>query len=214
MNIKTNQEKFRLWGLWILFSLIIIPVTYIFSLIVVLLVHGVVFGFSMTEGGTYLSQTLMQIAGGAVIGFGTGLYQKLLLNKLFKVSWSWVYTLMIGFAFTELVTCIILWQMGINRYELRFIEFNPLPEALIFACAGLVTGILQWSILRNYFSGSIFWVLTSTLGWGICILTTYFLGLLNREGALYGFIVGALLYGIITGTVLIWILKKKEKDLI
>ncbi len=62
----------------------LIPVIYMISLIVVAIVHGV-FGFNMTEGGTYLSQTVMQIAGGAVIGFGTGIYQRSLLKKVFLI---------------------------------------------------------------------------------------------------------------------------------
>jgi hypothetical protein len=47
------------------------------SLVVVLLVHEA-FGFGQMEGGIYLSQTVMQMAGGAVIGLGTGLYQRML----------------------------------------------------------------------------------------------------------------------------------------
>jgi len=204
MTTKINNEKLRFWINWTLLSLAIIPLSYIISLIVVLMIHGA-FGFNQMEGGTYLSQTVMQIAGGAVIGFGTGLYQKSLLKKVFDVSWSWVYTLIIGFAFTELVVCIILWRLGINRYELRFIELNPLPEVLIFACAGLVIGLLQWTILRKYFSGSTVWVLANTLGWGVCVLTTYFFGLINRNVLVFGFIPGALLYGAITGATVMWI---------
>jgi hypothetical protein len=136
-----------------------------------------------------------------VIGLGTGLYQKSLLKKLFDVSSSWIYTLVIGFAVTELIVGIVLWQLGLNRYELRFIEFRPLPEALIFACAGLTVGILQWFILKRYFSGSIFWILASTLGWGICILATLI--------SAWAFFFGALLYGAITGATIVWMLRKK-----
>jgi len=157
------------------------------------------------EGGTHLSQTVMQIAGGAVIGFGTGIYQRSLLRKVFNVSSSWIYTLVIGFAVTELIVCIILWLLELNRYELRFIEFNPLPEALIFACAGLLIGLLQWTILRRYFFRSGYWVLASALGWGICILMTFFIG-----WVVVAFFLGALLYGAITGTTLMWILQNKK----
>jgi len=200
-NLKNRKNQFfMIWTLW---SLGIIPVAYMVSLIVVLLVHGA-FGFSQMDGGTYLSQTVMQIAGGAVIGLGTGLYQRSLLKKVFKVSLSWIYTLIIGFAVTELIVCIILWQLGMNRYELRFIESNPLPEALIFACAGLIIGLSQWVILRRYFSGSIYWVFASTVGWGVCVLIT--------QISMLAFFVGALLYGLITGATLMWVLKRKEED--
>jgi len=113
-------------------------------------VHGA-FGYSMNDGGSYLSQTVMQVAGGAIIGLGTGLYQWALLKNVFPVSFIWVFALMGGFALSELLICLMLWSMQINRYELRFIEFNPLPEALIFAFAGFISGFFQWMLLRKFF---------------------------------------------------------------
>ncbi len=202
MQTKSKQEKLQFWGYWTLLSLVI-PVSYIISLIAVLLVHGA-FGFNQMEGGTHLSQTVMQIAGGAVLGLGTGLYQRSLLREVFNVSSSWIYALVIGFAFTELIVCIILWLMDLNRYELRFIENNPFPEALIFACAGLMIGLLQWKILRRYFHRSFFWVLASTLGWGTSIIIT--------QISIWAFFLGALLYGAMTGATLMWIMQKKEEE--
>jgi hypothetical protein len=203
MTTEIRQTKSQFWIYWMLCSFVLIPVSYIVSLIVVLLVHGA-FGFNQMEGGTYLSQTVMQVAGGAVIGLGTGYYQRYLLKKVFSVSISWIYTLALGFAVTEFIVCVILWKLKINRYELRFIEFRPLPEALIFACAGLLIGLSQWVILRKYFFRSAYWVLASTLGWGICILVT--------KVSVFAFFPGALLYGAITGAVMIWVLRPKEEE--
>ncbi len=196
-----RPKEVQFWTNWTLLGLGLIPLSYMVSLIVVLLVHGA-FGYNQMEGGTYLSQTIMQMAGGAVLGLGGGIYQKALLRKIFSVSSSWIYTLVIGFAVTELIVCVILWQLNLNRYELRFIEGNPLPEALIFACAGLVTGLLQWMILKKYFSKSVYWIFASTLGWGICVLVTLI--------SLWAFFIGALLYGAITGATLMWMMQRKE----
>jgi len=201
MTVNTNREKFHFWTKWTLLSLGIIPLSYIISLIAVLFVHTA-FGFKMNEWGIPLSQTLMQIAGGAVIGLGTGIYQRSLLRKIFDVTSSWIYTIIIGFTITELIAGIILWQMGLNRGELRFIEFKPIPESLIFACAGLVIGLLQWTILRRYFYNNCFWVFASILGWGICIIVT--------QISAWAFFVGAILYGAITGATLMWIMQIKK----
>ena len=203
MTVEIKHEKFQFLLKWTLLSFGIIPVSYMISLIVVAMVHGA-FGFNMSEGGTYLSQTVMQIAGGAVIGLGTGIYQRSLLRKVFDVTSSWIYTLVIGFVVTELIVCIILWQLGLNRYELRFIEFRSLPETLFFACAGLLIGFLQMAILRKYFFGSIYWILANTLGWGICVFVTLI--------SAWAFFIGALLYGALTGATLMWILRKKQED--
>jgi hypothetical protein len=197
----TNRDKLHLFIYWTLLSLGVISLSYIISLFAVLVVHSA-FGFNMTEWGTPLSQTLMQIAGGAVIGFGTGIYQKSLLEKLFGVTSSWIYMLIIGFAITELITGIILWKMGLNRGELRFIEFRPIPESLIFACAGLLIGALQFITLRRYFYRSGFWIIASLLGWGVCIIITLI--------SIWAFFLGTLMYGFITGFTLLWIMQIKE----
>lgn len=202
MTKEMNYNKLLLWINWTVLSLVVIPFSYIISLIVVLLIHGA-FGYNQMEGGTYLSQTVMQIGGGAVIGLGVGLYQRSLLKKVFRVSSFWIYTTVIGFAVTELIACIVLWQLELNRYELRFVESNPLPEVLIFSGIGLMIGLFQWNMIKKHFSRSFSWVLASTLGWGICVLAAVI--------SIWSFFVGALLYGAITGATLIWILQKKTE---
>lgn len=213
MAIITNKKKILFLRNWVLLSLGVITLSYILSLLAVLLVHGA-FGFNMTEWGTPLSQTLMQIAGGIVIGLGTGIYQKSLLEKMFNVKSSWIYTLIGGFVLTELISGTVLWQMGLNRAELRFIEFNPLPESLIFACIGLLTGLFQWPLLRQYFNRSGYWIVASALGWGFCILINVLSVIaFNRNSLIAEILVfasGALLYGALTGATLIWIMKLKD----
>jgi hypothetical protein len=193
MSKEKTYKKNRFFLHWTLLSFGIIPLSYIISLVVVLMIHGA-FGYDQTESGTFLSQTIAQLAGGAIIGLGTGIYQKSMLERFFKVPQSWIYTLVIGFAVIELIVCIFLWQLGIYRSDLRFIESNPIPESMFFAGAGLIVGILQWTILRKFFSGSIYWILTSTIGWGVCILITQF--------SIWAFFLGSLLYGLITGATL------------
>ena len=206
-----KKEKLIFWSKWTLFSLAFITLSYVISLIAVLWVHGI-FGFTMDEWGTPLSQMLMQIAGGAVIGLGTGIYQKILLQKLFDVKWSWIFFIVKGFVITELITGIILWINGLNRGELRFIEGNSLPESLIFICVGFLTGLFQYPILKKHFHRSGYWIIASAIGWGICILIPYFVGLFIAPASVFGFIPGALLYGAITGATLMWLMRLKDSQ--
>ena len=115
----------------------------------------------------------------------------------------------IGIILIGLVGGIILWKLHINRGELSFIENNPLPHALIAAIYGLIIGIIQLPLLRKHFSGSIFWIITSTIAWGVSILITA-IDTGSEKGLLLLFILGALLYGAITGATLMWILRPKE----
>jgi hypothetical protein len=213
MPTITKYEKFKFWTDWTLLSLGIITLSYIISLIAVLLVQGA-FGFGQMDWGTPLSNTLSQIAGGTIIGLGTGIYQKSLLRKVFNISSHWIYTLIIGFVISELIAGIILWQLGLDREKLRFIEYKPLPETLIFAFAGLSTGFLQWIILRRFFFRSGYWVISSTLGWGICILINilWFVPFIKNSflAVVMVFLLGTLLYGVITGATLMWIMQRKE----
>jgi hypothetical protein len=202
MSTNTNQEKFQFWIKWTLLSALIIPLSYIISLIAVLIVHGA-FGFTMDDWGTHLSNTLMLIAGGAVLGFGTGILQKMLLKERFTIPSFWVYSVIIGFVLAELIAGIILWRLDILRGQLNVVNSNnPFPEALIFASAGLIIGLFQWTVLKRYFKKSAYWVFASMLGWGICIVATIFSD--------WAFVLGALLYGAITGATLLWVLQPKE----
>lgn len=202
MSVETRQDKFRFWIKWTLLNALVIPLSYIISLIAVLIVHGS-FGFTMDDLGTHLSNALMLIAGGAVLGYGTGILQKSLLKEQFIISSFWIYSLVIGFVLSELISGIILWRLDILRGQLNVLNSeNPFPEAAVFAFAGLIIGLFQWSILRHNFKKSAYWVIASMLGWGICILATILSDL--------AFFLGALLYGAITGATLLWVLQPKE----
>jgi len=208
----TTKERINFLTHWTLLSLAIIPLSYFVHFFVLLLVQGA-FGFGQLEWGSYLSQTVSSIAGGAVIGLGTGLYQRPLLRRFFQVPLNWIYTLVIGFALTELIVCIILWRLNLNRGELRFIEFNPLPEALFYSCTGLLIGFMQWRILRKFFNRSWLWIISSTFGWGTFVLiNTLFLVPSIRDSIfmLPVFLGGAFCYGAITGTTIVWIVQRKK----
>jgi hypothetical protein len=157
-------------------------------------------------GELLFHKTLGHIAAGGVLGLAVGLFQRSFLKKLFNVPAFWIYALIIGFVVIEVISGIILSRMGINRGEIKFFEYktpgDPPGESLIYAIAGLLTGLIQWPILSRAFSRSVFWVLASTLGWGICFVITMI--------SAWAFLLGALLYGAITGATVIWILQTKE----
>ena len=198
------MKEYKNWAKWTLHHTWVISVSYLISIIVLLSIHGS-FGFTMNDEGTYLSNTLMHIGSGAILAFGTGILQKQLLQKHFRVSFNWVWALIIGFITAELLAGIVLWEMGIYRGLINiFNNLNHLPEAAIFAFAGLFSGILQFRLLRNYYKRRVYWIVASTFGWGILILSTYL--------GLFAFLLGAFFYGIITGFVFDFILIEKNQN--
>ena len=198
MKNSTNFIKWTLHHAWV------ILVSYIAGVILLLIIHGS-FGYSMNEDGTYLSNALMHMGSGFVLALGTGILQRELLKKHFRVSYSWVFSLIAGFLSAELLAGIVLWKLEIYRGLINiFNTTNHLPEALIFALAGLIAGILQYSLLKSYCTKRIYWIISSTLGWAFLILSTYL--------GLAAFLLGALLYGAITGFVLYNVLEFKKSS--
>jgi hypothetical protein len=195
------MKEFKDYAKWILHHTWAILVSYIISMIVLLIIHGS-FGFTMNDNGTYLSNTLMHIGSGFVLALGTGILQKELLKKYVHVSFFWVLSLIIGFVLAELIAGFVLWKMEIYRGLINiFNNTNHFPEASIFALAGLLSGILQFRLLRPYYKKRIYWIVSSVLGWSILILSTYL--------GLFSFILGALLYGAITGLAFYRMLESK-----
>jgi len=189
---------------WTLNHTWVIVFSYAISIVAILLIHGS-FGFSMSDEGTYLSNTLMHIGSGAVLALGTGLLQRELLKQYFHVSFLWILSLITGFVLAEGVSGVILWKLEVYRGMINiFNDANHLPEAIIFAFAGLISGILQFRLFRPYYTKRMYWIVSSTLGWGMLILTTYI--------GLFAFILGAFLYGVLTGIVLYRIMEFKNQN--
>jgi hypothetical protein len=210
MSVSTKKEKVQFWWKWTLINALALILGYIISVFVVLLINEIIFDNTVDEWGSPFEQTVVQIALGIVIGFSIGITQWRLLRKVFNVSSFWLYSVVIGFTILELIAGIILWKLDINRGELNFIEFNALAHALILAITGLIIGIIQMPLLKKQYAGSVYWVVASTLAWGISILITA----IDQDfglALLITFILGAILYGAITGATLMWILKPKEK---
>ena len=190
----TNRILLHTWA---------ILISYITSIIVFLTVH-ISFGFTMNEDGTYLSNTLMHIGSGFVLALGTGILQKELLKNYVHVSFFWVLSLIIGFVLAELIAGLVLWKLEIYRGLINiFNNTNHFPEASIFALAGLISGILQFRLLRPFYKKRFYWIVSSTLGWGLLILSTY--------PGLFAFLIGAILYGAITGIVFYRIMESKTE---
>jgi len=209
MSVSTNKEKVQFWWKWTLINALVLILGYIISVFVVLLINEIIFENTVDEWGSPFEQTVVQIALGIVIGFSIGITQWRLLRKVFNVSSFWLYSVVIGFTILELIAGIILWKLDINRGELNFIEFNALAHALILAITGLIIGIIQMPLLKKQYAGSVYWVIASTLAWGISILITA-IDQDSELALLITFIIGAILYGAITGATLMWILKPKE----
>jgi hypothetical protein len=206
MESKTNKVKFlRNWTLLnAAFFLIGYALVILFGILMMEAFH-----LSMDEWGSPFLQTMWQIGNGILIGCSIGFIQWRLLRNTFNIPSLWIYLVPIGIIFCESIIGIILWKLDLNRGEFSFWENKPLHHALIATSYGLVIGLIQLRITGKYFSRSSFWILTSALAWGTSILITA-IDVTNDIFLVIAFIIGILLYGLITGAALMWVLKPKE----
>lgn len=198
------MKEFKDYAYWTLHHTWAIVISYFVGGIVGLIIFGS-FGYTMKDDGSYLANSLGSIATGSILAFGTGFLQKELLKKYFPISFLWVLSLIIGFVLAELLAGIVLWKLEIYRGLINFFQnTNHFPEASIFAFAGLISGILQFRLFKPFYKKRFYWIVSSTLGWGFLILSTYL--------GLFAFLLGALLYGALTGLVFYWLLEPKNQN--
>ena len=71
---------------------------------------------------------------------------------------------------------------------------------------GTVLGTLQWVALRRYVTGAGWWVVASTLGWVLGGPATVIVG--PTRAGYVGWAVLGTVYGVVTGSMLVWLLRQ------
>jgi hypothetical protein len=201
MNMQIKHEKLRFWMSWTILSAVFLPVGYFFGYIAGLFVNEA-FGYTVYDTGSYLSQIIVYCAFGTVVGLVIGLYQwGFFLKARYNVPPTWVLALVAGIVISEIISGLILWKFEINRSDVGYFQSgSQLMETLIWTFTGLLTGLLQFLVIRKRFDRPWLWILSSMLGWGLCNSVIWTIPL---------FFVGALVLGAITGGTLIWLMKCK-----
>ena len=160
------------------------------------------------------------------IGAAVGCAQWLMLRSRIAVSGWWVLACAIGVGVPFMVP-IILDEVG-------FLPHLPGGKILGFAIVGIIggllSGLLQMPLLRPHFAKAGWWILASSIGWGVCWLSFVILRIGDRllssiTGEIAPFVVGLVVFlalpmgpillGVVTGVGLLWIAKlpvQKQHD--
>ncbi len=146
----------------------------------------------VSSGDPLLRVPALLVTSGLFIGVG----QWMILRTRFTKAGGWILATVIGLTFGFLVGLWVLDQLS----------GNLLAVEMWVIVGSMLTGTLQWYALQKKMSGSLKWILTSVLSWGIAInltafiFETYFTAL--SLGVLYfpvfGILIGAFV-GIISG---------------
>jgi len=142
---------------------------------------------------------------GIGLGIGVGLLQWLVLRRRVSgVGW-WVLASAAG--------SYGMMQAGFTGYsEIVWMSYDsPFGWAGVVALSGAVTGTLQWLVLRGQVSRAGWWVLASTLGWGLGMAVVGY-GcdeVWDSELALlWSLVGGGVVMGAVTGGTLVWLLRQ------
>jgi len=134
---------------------------------------------------------------GLCIGAGVGYAQWFVLKRKFKISSSWGHICAICMGIPFIIE-VILNESG---YKIDYFQGNyEFLGGLIFGIVvGSVIGILQMRFLKPYFKKAPWWIVASSVGWGICWFASSF------EFPLFlSILLGGVLLGLITGYSIIW----------
>ena len=145
-----------------------------------------------------------QFALGVGLGLAVAYFQGRLLAKRVPSAkawaWAWAGLMGMGVAF---IAGDIADAVGVGA---------PIQKHWIQILGGLLTGFLQWRLLRPHSRHAGWWVLACVAGWELAFLTPdlpYFLG--SGESALFtvaAMLFGGVTLGVVTGGVLVWLLER------
>ena len=192
----TVERKRIGWGFGLLWVFLIAIGWYIGFMM------GFAAGYAPIEliGQTPLGEGLASCVHAIVLGAVVGILQWVVLRQRFTGAGRWVWASIAGLAVAGGVGGAVL-VAGASP------EMGSLAAVvgytMVVALGGAVTGMLQRPVLRGQVSRSGWWVLASTVGWGLSMAV---LGAF--EGAFSGSAVSGVVLGAVTGGALVWLLRQ------
>lgn len=140
-----------------------------------------------------------------VVGFLFGLAQWLVLRGFLPVSPLWVVTIPISWFLFYLLPYIIPESLFQNVDD-----ESTSTLTLAYLVMGAMMGLSQWLILRRKLTRAALWIVGSSLGVGLGFGIVLARGLISQyEYTSYTVVI--LVYGIITGSLLSWLLNHRAQ---
>ncbi|MFH1195423.1 MAG: hypothetical protein V1720_06900 [bacterium] len=181
MNLKFTKDKKDFLGKWVLANAISWPVGIIVS---IGLSYGIVNLF-------YPKDTNLIV--GFCLGTIVTITQWYIIKGHFNIGTWWIFSASIGIGLPFVIIFIFF---ELSEREISITEIEIIDQAILFFFCGLLTGILQYNVLKTFSNKSIWWIIISGLAWGI---------------SWFGLFLGGAILGLITGVALLYLLEFPEK---
>jgi hypothetical protein len=189
MKVTESQAGWGFWLGWVVASTVGVVVGSIMGII------------SLFLTGEEFGEWLAFLGWGIMLGVGVGILQWLVLRRRVSgVGW-WVLATAAG---------------GYGIFQASFILIEEslsfgllLSSTGVAALGGAVTGILQWLVLRGKVSRAGWWVLASTVGWGLSMAVSIAVPSgVTDDIDFMGLVVTGAVLGAVTGAALVWLLRQ------
>jgi len=134
-----------------------------------------------------------------IISLPISLAQWIALQRILQTSKLWILTIPIGLFLASLINRIIPDGMPIGDDE------SIVVLTVLYFVIGISIGLPQWLILRRQLLKASIWVLGSSVGVAGAFWFILATDLINQSGIL-SYIVGGLIYPIVTGLTILWLI--------
>ena len=202
MKVKRSQVGWGFWLQWLLASTVGYFVGWLMGFVLTV-------GWVETISG--VSRLYQYFMLGAALGFGVSLMQWLVLRRRVSKAGWWVLASTASFAVVGgggygAASVVFGFSEGMEGF---LSSADLLGWTVIVALGGAVTGTLQWLILRGQVSRAGWWVLASTVGWGLSMAVVGAITVVAAgEGSLFDMLPGGAVLGAVTGGALVWLLRQ------
>jgi hypothetical protein len=147
------------------------------------------------------------VASTLIISIPIGLAQWIALRQILHTSILWVITILIGALIAILVERVIpdvFWQLLGDDESITTLTAG-------YLVIGFSVGLPQWLLLRQQLSRSSIWLLGSSIGAGAGLWIILVTELIDKSGVI-SYIVGVLVYAIVTGLTLTGLLANHRRS--
>ena len=125
---------------------------------------GYAMGFAVVSGAGFSYAPVRETVFGALVGAGFGLTQYLVLRRRIRYAYWWP------------ITCVLGWTLGVFAGEMATDKWLGLQShfiaerVLLGAVIGLITGAMQWLVMRRSYPQGIWWLGVSVPGYLLALL--------------------------------------------
>jgi hypothetical protein len=133
-----------------------------------------------------------------MIGLPIGVAQWLALRRVARVSILWVLTVSAGLLVGVAAAPILGGLPGLQDDE------SVLALTVAYVVIGLLIGAAQWVFLRNYFTRTLIWPISSAIGLGLGTGVVLATGLIQASG-LVPIMLVLVVYSVATGATISWL---------